>query len=457
MNSNNIAVKVDKLSKLYRIGIKDELNDSIISSFFNLLRRPVQNFKKYRSLYKFEDALASAGEALDSESIPDVIWALKNVSFEVARGKATGIIGRNGAGKSTLLKLMSRITYPTLGRVEIHGRVSSLLEVGTGFHQELTGKENIYLNGTILGMQKKEIDRKLDEIISFSGIGKFIDTPVKRYSSGMRIRLGFSVAAHIEPEIMVIDEVLAVGDADFQKKCLGKMDAVAHEGRTVVFVSHDMGAITDLCEQVIWIDNGQVRMIGPARDVVGAYLGSGAQVDGSWFAPENGSHPKKEVNIRSLKLIGEDGKLTGSIDYDKQIRLEIAFNIQKPIRNLTITCHVFNARGVLVYETMTSDLVEYKDIAWNSGSFVARCRLDQHLLLPGRYSISMAAFVERVKIFEKVENVLGFEVTNVGYQLNPGRGGVVAPVFSWDVRQSDDSTQAEDELVVSRPPAACCS
>ena len=447
MSSDNIAVKVENLSKLYRIGIKEELHDNFIGSFLNVLRSPFKNYKKYRSLYKFEDALSAADENQAEDSISNVIWALKDISFEIHKGKATGIIGRNGAGKSTLLKLLSRITYPTLGQAEIRGRVSSLLEVGTGFHQELTGKENIYLNGTILGMQKREIDSKLEQIIEFSGVGKFIDTPVKRYSSGMRVRLGFSVAAHIDPEILMIDEVLAVGDADFQKKCLGKMGEVAHEGRTVLFVSHDMGAITDLCEEVIWVDDGQVRLIGPAREVVSEYLGAGRQVKGFWQGTEGKNEPETEVKIRSLSFLDENKKLASSVDHDKQAYLELVFDVLQPVRNLSATCQIKNERGAVVYETMTYDLPAYKDIEWPVGRYTARCHLKEHLLLPGRYSISTATFIERIKIFEMIENAVSFDVNKVGYQLNPGRRGVVAPVFAWEVERVEDQTDRPSEAI----------
>ena len=248
MSLKDFAIKAEKISKCYRIGLKEEMHDSIAGAVFDFLKSPLKNYRKYRSLYKFEEIK----NGNPNTSAADIIWALKDVSFEVKQGEVLGIIGRNGAGKSTLLKILCKITDPTSGVAEIRGRVSSLLEVGTGFHPELTGRENIYLNGTILGMTKKEVDHKFDEIVDFSGMEKFIETPVKRYSSGMKVRLAFSVAAHLEPEILLIDEVLAVGDADFQKKCLSKMEDVGQEGRTVLFVSHNMPAITRLCKRAIW-------------------------------------------------------------------------------------------------------------------------------------------------------------------------------------------------------------
>jgi lipopolysaccharide transport system ATP-binding protein len=231
MSNNNSVIRVEDVSKIFRIGLQDDEKDNLASAAFDFIRSPIKNYKKYRSLYNFDDVLNDGG-ADGGASNDSVLWALNGVSFEVGQGELLGIIGRNGAGKSTLLKILSRITPPTRGKVTIHGRISSLLEVGTGFHPELTGRDNVYLNGTVLGMRKSEIDKKFDQIVEFSGVERFLDTPVKRYSSGMRVRLAFSVAAHLEPEILIIDEVLAVGDAAFQQKCLGKMEEVGKaEGR----------------------------------------------------------------------------------------------------------------------------------------------------------------------------------------------------------------------------------
>lgn len=258
---SDTIIKVENLSKRYRIGLQEKKADTFAQLLWNNLKAPVENFKRIKSLGNFEE---------ESESIH---WALKDVSFEVKQGEVLGIIGKNGAGKSTLLKILSKITEPTSGRIEMNGRVAALLEVGTGFHPELTGRENIYMNGTILGMTKKEIDRKLDEIIDFSGVEKYIDTPVKFYSSGMRVRLGFSVAAHLEPEILIIDEVLAVGDFEFQQKCLGKMEDVSQkEGRTVLFVSHNMEVIRNLCPNSLLLVNGSVNDIRESKFVVDKYI-----------------------------------------------------------------------------------------------------------------------------------------------------------------------------------------
>lgn len=256
------AIRATNLSKRFRLGLRDEISDSLVSAGLKWAKQPLKNFNYLRSLSNFTDA--------DS---PDILWALREVNFEIKRGEVVGFIGKNGAGKSTLLKILSRITDPTGGQVEVFGRVSSLLEVGTGFHPELTGRENVYLNGTILGMKKREIDQKFAEIIDFSGVSRFVDTPVKRYSSGMMVRLAFAVAAHLEPEILIVDEVLAVGDAQFQQKSIGKMQDVARgHGRTVLFVSHNMGCIERLCQKVVVMEEGRIKMITDTKTGIREYL-----------------------------------------------------------------------------------------------------------------------------------------------------------------------------------------
>lgn len=257
---SDIAVKVRKLSKKYRIGLEDKSPDTFIEQIFHNLKSPITNYYNIRKLSKFS-----------SSKEDDVIWALKDVSFKVNRGEVFGIIGANGSGKSTLLKLLSRITSPSSGSAEMNGRIASLLEVGTGFHPELTGRENVFLNGTILGMTKNEVKSKFDQIVDFSGIGKFIDTPIKRYSSGMSVRLAFSVAAFLEPEILLVDEVLAVGDIQFQKQCLEQVDAISKSGRTVLLVSHNMTAISSICQKAMLIEKGQIHSIGDSGKIVSNY------------------------------------------------------------------------------------------------------------------------------------------------------------------------------------------
>ena len=270
MKSGNTAIKIENINKIYRIGLKEKIHDSFGGALFDFFVSPIKNFKTYRSYYKFNSVDLNGSNS--GANGGDTVWAVRDVSFEVKEGEMIGLIGGNGAGKSTLLKILARITDPTSGYAEIRGRLSSLLEVGTGFHQELTGRENVYLNGTILGMKKREVDRKFDEIVDFSGIEKFIDTPVKRYSSGMTVRLAFSVAAFMEPEILLIDEVLAVGDAMFQKKCLGKMSEVSQQGRTVIFVSHNMAAIEKLCDRVILLESGRLKVDSDSQSAISQYI-----------------------------------------------------------------------------------------------------------------------------------------------------------------------------------------
>jgi lipopolysaccharide transport system ATP-binding protein len=290
------AISVENLSKAYHIGLKQERHDTFVGAFHGLLRAPLKNLRHLSRLNTFK-------HCDDSE---DIFWALRDVSFEVQEGEVVGIIGRNGAGKSTLLKILSRITEPTRGRAIIRGRVSSLLEVGTGFHQELTGRENVYMNGTILGMTKREIDRKFDEIVDFSGVEKFLDTPIKHYSSGMKVRLAFSVAAHLEPEILIIDEVLAVGDAEFQRKCLGKMQDVARGGRTVLFVSHNMVAVRSLCNTAVLLGNGMIVSIGEVSQIVDAYICENiSRPNSEWQAPEEDCSDAIHVASLSVELNGQ--------------------------------------------------------------------------------------------------------------------------------------------------------
>ncbi|WPR77408.1 ABC transporter ATP-binding protein [Algoriphagus sp. NG3] len=287
---SDTIIKVENLSKRYRIGLQEKKADTFAQQLWNNFKAPVENFKRIKSLGKF-------GE--DSESVH---WALKDVSFEVKQGEVLGIIGKNGAGKSTLLKILSKITEPTSGRIEMNGRVAALLEVGTGFHPELTGRENIYMNGTILGMTKKEIDRKLDEIIDFSGVEKYVDTPVKFYSSGMRVRLGFSVAAHLEPEILIIDEVLAVGDFEFQQKCLGKMEDVSQkEGRTVLFVSHNLAMVRNLCKKGLFLEDGEVKNFADVSLTLEKYLINSAKAGSLVFLNSQSNH--KEIYINRFEIV----------------------------------------------------------------------------------------------------------------------------------------------------------
>lgn len=321
---SDTIIKVENLSKRYRIGLKEKRADTFAEQLWNNLKAPIENFRRIQSLGKFDK---------EEESVH---WALKEVSFEVKQGDVLGIIGKNGAGKSTLLKILSKITEPTSGRIEMNGRVAALLEVGTGFHPELSGRENIYMNGTILGMTKREIDLKLDQIIDFSGVEKYIDTPVKFYSSGMRVRLGFSVAAHLEPEILIIDEVLAVGDFEFQQKCLGKMEDVSqNEGRTVLFVSHNMSAVKGLCTNSILLNNGKIEQIGLTDTVIFEYMNNNKNDSLKIVS-------KGKPQITNIKL-NED--LLVSQILEIEVEFESPFEIDYPIVGIV----VYNQSGTPLF------------------------------------------------------------------------------------------------------------
>jgi lipopolysaccharide transport system ATP-binding protein len=340
---NDIAIRVENLGKQYRIGkreryqtLRDTLTDTVTAPF-RWLRH---------------------GRSANDNGTPDHIWALRDLSFEIPRGEVVGIIGRNGAGKSTLLRVLSRITEPTEGWAEIHGRVGSLLEVGTGFHPELTGRENIYLNGAILGMRRAEITRKFDEMVAFAEIEKFLDTPVKHYSSGMYMRLAFAVAAHLEPEILVVDEVLAVGDAAFQKKCLGKMGEVARDGRTVLFVSHNMAAVRSLCSTALWLRNGRVAEFGSTADTGTRYLRScSAQVDErTWLNPvEIRGDQRVYLHQISVQPIGEDPAAV--ITVGTQLQVEILFRNSMSHASLNPCMELYNAEDVCVFSSFAAPQV----------------------------------------------------------------------------------------------------
>lgn len=418
---SDIAIRVESISKQYHIGKKREKYMTLRDKLTDVLSAP---FRRARKLLR--------GQAAGAAELDETIWALRDVSFEVRRGEVVGIIGRNGAGKSTLLKILSRITEPTEGYAEIHGRVGSLLEVGTGFHPELTGRENIYLNGAILGMKRAEIEKKFDEIVAFSEVEKFIDTPVKHYSSGMYLRLAFAIAAHLEPEILLIDEVLAVGDAAFQKKCIGKMGSVAQEGRTVLFVSHNMGAITQLCERALWLDEGRLKFDGLSSKVVAMYLSSEVKDHAAW-KPSPIQCRDVEVRLESARLLSADDRPVGIVDFDNQFKVEIGYEVVEPVRNLSIAYRVIDAIGNPVFESMDTDTTNWKGRVRKRGHYLSTCKIPGGLLKPGRYYLSVLSFIDRVKIIEQYESVLAFDVSEVGYLLTPRRRGVVTPVLEWEV------------------------
>lgn len=386
--SSDIAISVENLSKRYRLMKQDKQPLTL----GRILTTPYRRFKEIQSLTTFD------------ENDESVFWALKEINFELKRGEILGIIGKNGAGKSTLLKILSKITSPTTGRIVINGRVNSLLEVGTGFNPELTGRENIYMNGTLHGMSKREIDSKLDEIIDFAGVEDFIDTPLKRYSSGMGVRLGFAVAAHLEPEILIIDEVLAVGDAEFQKKCTGKMSEVAQKGRTILFVSHNMASVTNLCSRGIVLENGQVIEDASAAQAVSTYLKKYSVVsefkDGVIdLRNHNGRWEQlpQEVKITYCKVENEICKDAGQFQIGKPNTLRFGYEVNKDIKgkNVIVGFKIFNDKGELI-TYITSDVAPTQ-LESLSGTGEVSCRIPKLPLLPGNYSIDVFTRVQRLK------------------------------------------------------------
>lgn len=407
MNSDEIAIKVKNISKRYRIGLKADMHDSITSAAIDLIKRPLENYRKYRSLYKFDDIEPTLNSKQD-DNVSDIIWALRDVSFEVKKSDVLGIIGSNGAGKSTLLKILTKISEPTSGFAEIHGRVSSLLEVGTGFHPELTGRENIYLNGVILGMTKAEIKKKFDEILAFSGVEKFIDTPVKRYSSGMSVRLAFSVAAHLEPEILLIDEVLAVGDAEFQKKCLKKMDGISKQGRTILFVSHNMGAIENLCTSAIWIDGGKIVASGEVETIIDEYLKSA------------GSTNEEDINLRKIdssaeaifadiKLLDTKGTLRNNFRMGETIVVEFDVEFYKDFESVEFSLQIKRLDlGMKILHMINQD-GGYEFHRIPKGKRRVRVEIPNCLLYPGSYNFTLWMGIRgRKDGLDILEDVLGF-------------------------------------------------
>lgn len=423
---NAPVISVRNLSKRYLLGMGGgeryrALRDVIANSFKNILR------KKYPK--------DSARE----------LWALKGLSFDVNRGEKVGIIGRNGAGKSTLLKLISSITEPTEGEIHLRGRVASLLEVGTGFHPELTGKENIFMNAAILGMTKAEIKRKFNEIVSFAEVEKFLDTPVKRYSSGMYVRLAFAVAAHLESEILIVDEVLAVGDAAFQKKCLGKMEDVTKEGRTVLIVSHNMALIINLCQRVILLDKGKMVIDGKPVDIVQHYLAMGRFGNGEVVWPDLANAPGNDVvRLHSAKVLQEgiEGP-TSDIDISKDIQIEITYwNLNKDIE-LYSFIWLRSGMGVDVLSSSNFNSISLTKDSWFGrpqpiGMFKSVCCIPANFLNEGRYSITVG--VGKVPNYTQVIQVdlLPFDVHDTGEMRKEFYGGwlgVVRPRLAWQTKK----------------------
>lgn len=402
------------MSKCYRIGSRPAHN-SLRDMVAEFIRAPLHRLRNGKSL------------------ADEKIWALKDVTFEVMPGEVIGIIGRNGAGKSTLLKILSRITKPTKGRFSINGRVGSLLEVGTGFHSELTGRENIFLNGAILGMSRKEIERKFDEIVAFAETEKFLDTPVKHYSSGMTVRLAFAVAAHLEPEILIVDEVLAVGDALFQKKCLGKMNEISQAGRTVLFVSHDISAVNALCERAILFHEGSIAMSGPMREVSAYYLDHSNKLYSpiTWIKfPEGKSH---EIELTAV-TVTQRGLKTNIIDCREPFTVIIEYENKKVVRNSRLFLLVRNEKGEPLFTSSDYDLLTDEAIDRKAGKYLSEISLPGGLFKAGSYYGTIGADIKYERIIFAENDIFHFDVFESGddtHAVRHTRVGIIAPLLPW--------------------------
>lgn len=426
---SDLAIRVQDLGKQYRIGLSQEKYRTLRDSLVGAARAP---------WLAVQSALNR--NAADPERNTDGrIWALRDISFEVKRGEVLGVIGRNGAGKSTLLKILSRVTEPSAGYAEIHGRVGSLLEVGTGFHPELTGRENIYLNGAILGMKRAEIDRKFDEIVDFSEVEKFIDTPVKRYSSGMYLRLAFAVAAHLEPEILVVDEVLAVGDAEFQRKCLGKMSDVAEQGRTVLFVSHNMSAILRLTQEAIVLDKGRLLLRAPSTEAVDFYMASGFSQMGerNWAVEEipPESAPFRPIGVR---VCDSGSRISDTLRSTEPFSIVVEYVLDAPVTGLRVGIYLMTMRGEYVFTSFdTDDPGQFERFSVRgAGHYFSSCTIPADFLNEGRYVLGVNASSFRVRRYFQDEHALAFNVDAAGA---PGmhwpepRLGPVRPNLDWQI------------------------
>jgi lipopolysaccharide transport system ATP-binding protein len=419
-------IKVKNLSKQYRLGNESEARYATIrESLAGMVRAPL-NILRRRGRPKA------------------TMWALKDVDLEIMPGEVVGIIGSNGAGKSTLLKILSRVTEPTSGLVELYGRVGSLLEVGTGFHPELTGRENIYLYGAILGMKRAEIARKFDEMVAFAEVSKFLDTPVKRYSSGMYVRLAFAVAAHLEPEILLVDEVLAVGDADFQKKCMGKMGDIAKEGRTVLLVSHNMFTISRLSPKTIWLDKGRIQMIGPSETVVSSYLSKQSASTGQYVCErDEGSSGGAEMVIRAIRIRDSEKEISATINAQRPFYIEIDYEVFSRISLAWAGFTMSTTSGMDVLAAADGDVDQIAVTAREPGLYTTTCIIPENLFNAGRYVLSVYAAqtitAERVEILTYLEHVLAFDIENpggVGTYMPSARVGILSPKLHWEVRQA---------------------
>lgn len=410
--SSDLAIRAESIGKRYYLSEGAARATTLREALTAGFSKPLRWFSDHRTS-------ANAKE----------IWAVKDVSFSISVGEIVGLIGPNGGGKSTLLKVLSGITEPTTGSAEVHGRLSPLLEVGTGFHPDLTGRENVFLNGAILGMSRVEILKKFDAIVDFSGVESFIDVPVKRYSTGMQVRLAFAIAAHLDADILVVDEVLAVGDAAFQEKCLGRMDQAMRSGRTVILVTHNMGVVERLCTRAIVLQSGTIRFDGSPTDAIEAYLGGRSSSELTW--QQEAPAPDATAWVVKVAVQRSDGIAGQPLQFDHDIKVSIAYELRTPNPGLTVMMRVSNAWGAVVFTSWDADSLGAYKSERGPGRGCATCSIPPRLLPPGKFYLSVALFAPGVAVYEHQESIISFEVSSLGYPLNLDRRGVVTPILQW--------------------------
>lgn len=413
----SLAIRIENISKQYRLGEigTGTLSHDLQRCLARLRGKPdpfgkvgelndpaKPTFKKAR---QNSNALDSDRYQADGDDLK-YVWALRDISMDVMRGEVLGIVGRNGAGKSTLLKILSRVTGPTAGRIQVSGRIASLLEVGTGFHPELTGRENIFLNGAILGMGRREVSRRMEDIVEFSGCAKYIDTPVKRYSSGMTVRLGFAVAAHLECDILVVDEVLAVGDAQFQQRCLGKMQSVSNAGRCVLFVSHNMGAVSQLCNRCALLERGQLVYHGNVSEAIRQYLNAGSSGTVIFSKQE-----RTDFQFVNATISDRNGIPCGSFNFTDPVILRVSYQLQHRMDGLEIGVRVNSSEGPIVFSTLRSHYISQEV---RMGSNIIEVTIPGEFLNPGDYSIDLGAHIPNQRMLDHRENAIGFRILETG-------------------------------------------
>lgn len=417
----DIILKAENISKQYRLG---QVGTGTLSHDLN---------RWWHRVRGKEDPYLKIGETNDrsTKGTSEYVWALQDINFEVERGEVLGIIGKNGAGKSTLLKILSKVTAPTTGSIKSRGRIASLLEVGTGFNGEMTGRENIFLNGAILGMTKKEIASKLDDIIEFSGCERYIDTPVKRYSSGMTVRLAFAVAAFLEPEILIVDEVLAVGDAEFQKKAIGKMQDISKgEGRTVLFVSHNMAAVKSLCTRGVVLEHGKVVFEGGINDSINNYLVTNSGFDSVWTRSEK---IDSDVFFEKVTIKNSRGIDSSFIATGEDFVIEMLLTVNEIVKGSTVSIKFVNMEGISVFTTSLNDFCNIEEMV--KGKYKLVANISKNILMPGAYNLTIASFISRKKLYHLIENQLSVNIEDFGIKKKDlDREGFFVPYYKWDIK-----------------------